>query len=68
MSFAMYEDDGGDYHELGDSMITHADHEEPAVTFLESPVGGHAQFRIEFNLDIVRIHTTSTGDVVVTLK
>ncbi len=66
MSFHAYDDASGEFIDLDDASIGHEDHEEPLVEF--GLTNNPNQVQIMFNLDKVRIHTLSDGDVIVTLK
>ena len=65
MSWHGYNNDSDDYIDLAELDLGHQDKEDPIVTFEEQPNG---QLRIQFDLELVRVHQAADGDVYLTLK
>lgn len=67
MSFHGYNNDADEYIDLDNMEVGEMDLEDAVVTFNTDGCKS-GQFKIEFNLDLVRTHLTDDGTVYVTLK
>lgn len=67
MSFFIYDRDSDELHDV-DTSALHYDNDGEGAPLMDFLVMSPTQIKLMFDLDLVRVHQQSDGDLIITLK